>query len=115
MDKEFTDCPSQPDYVAKGCSGGKCGDREGTTLQVNVPNGYLGAYLTDANPLDLCLPYLNQSTFRFKNRNYINLATKPQRMNMLDSIWVYRAVLDHMFLGNMNNVSLEPVYCNLSA
>ncbi|KAL8713830.1 MAG: hypothetical protein Q9225_006680, partial [Loekoesia sp. 1 TL-2023] len=35
VDKEFTDCPSQPDYVAKGCSGGNCGDSEGTTLEVN--------------------------------------------------------------------------------
>lgn len=51
VDKEFTDCPSQPGYVANGCSG-TCGDSSGSTFEVNVPNGYIGAYLTSANPND---------------------------------------------------------------
>lgn len=45
IDTGFTDCPSQPGYVANGCSG-IFGDSSGSAFEINVPNGYLGAYLT---------------------------------------------------------------------
>ena len=43
-DHEFADCPSQTGYIANGCTGEDDG--------VNVPNGYIGPYLTDAPDLD---------------------------------------------------------------
>ena len=43
-DHEFVDCPSQTGYIANGCVGEDDG--------VNVPNGYIGEYLTDAPDLD---------------------------------------------------------------
>ena len=43
-DQEFVDCPSQTGYIANGCVGEDFG--------VNVPNGYIGPYLTDAPSLD---------------------------------------------------------------
>ena len=42
VDHEFTNCPSQTGYVANGCESGGCG---GSGTNVNVPNGYAGAYL----------------------------------------------------------------------
>jgi len=53
VDHEFTDCPSQPGYVANGCSG-TCGNSDGATASVNVPNGYLGAYLLGSNMACVC-------------------------------------------------------------
>jgi len=50
---EFTDCPSQPGYVANGCSG-TCGNSDGATASVNVPNGYLGGYLLGSNMACVC-------------------------------------------------------------
>ena len=44
VDQEFVDCPSQTGYLANGCVGEDDG--------VNVPNGYIGPYLTDAPSLD---------------------------------------------------------------
>ena len=43
-DHEFADCPSQTGYLVNGCMGEDDG--------VNVPNGYIGPYLTDAPTLD---------------------------------------------------------------
>ena len=43
-DHEFADCPSQTGYLVNGCMGEDDG--------VNVPNGYIGEYLTDAPDLD---------------------------------------------------------------
>ena len=43
-DHEFADCPSQAGYLVNGCIGEDDG--------VNVPNGYIGQYLTDAPSLD---------------------------------------------------------------
>ncbi|KAL8872472.1 MAG: hypothetical protein Q9174_001902 [Haloplaca sp. 1 TL-2023] len=48
VEREFTDCDSQPDYVSKGCSN-ECGDSSGSVFQINVPNGYIGAYLTGSS------------------------------------------------------------------
>ncbi|KAL8948113.1 MAG: hypothetical protein Q9222_005672 [Ikaeria aurantiellina] len=47
--KEYVDCDKQPDFVTKGCSN-ECGDSSGSTIAINVPNGYLGAYTYDFNP-----------------------------------------------------------------
>lgn len=44
VDQEFADCPSQRGYIANGCVGEDSG--------VNVPNGYIGPYLTDPPSLD---------------------------------------------------------------
>ena len=44
VDQEFADCPSQTGYLANGCVGEDDG--------VNVPNGYIGPYLTDTPSLD---------------------------------------------------------------
>ena len=46
-DSEFTDCPTQAGYVVNGCRG--CSDG---SLDVNVPNAYLGAYLVNPGELD---------------------------------------------------------------
>ncbi|KAK0512349.1 hypothetical protein JMJ35_005477 [Cladonia borealis] len=43
-DHEFADCPSQTGYLVNGCMGEDDG--------VNVPNGYIGEYLTDAPSLE---------------------------------------------------------------
>ena len=47
---EYTDCASQPGYVVDGCSGDAngCGNSDGSTASVNVPNGYVGGYLLGA-------------------------------------------------------------------
>lgn len=49
-DHEFADCPTQNGYIVNGCTGhnGCGGDDEG----VNVPNGYIGQYLTDPPELE---------------------------------------------------------------
>ena len=46
VDHEFTDCPSQPNYVTAGCTG-RCGNSDGSS-NANVPNGYIGGYLQNA-------------------------------------------------------------------
>ena len=46
-DDEFTDCPTQTGYVVNGCRG--CWDG---SLDVNVPNAYLGAYLVNPGEND---------------------------------------------------------------
>ena len=46
-DSEFTDCPTQAGYVVNGCVG--CSD---DSLAINVPNGYIGAYLVNPGEQD---------------------------------------------------------------
>lgn len=46
-DSEFTDCPTQAGYVVNGCVG--CPD---DSLAINVPNGYIGAYLVNPGEQD---------------------------------------------------------------
>ncbi|MCJ1274972.1 hypothetical protein MMC21_002771 [Puttea exsequens] len=46
-DHEFENCPSQQGYIANGCS--SCPE---DSRPVNVPNGYIGDYLVNANILD---------------------------------------------------------------
>ncbi|KAL9033258.1 MAG: hypothetical protein Q9214_007601, partial [Letrouitia sp. 1 TL-2023] len=51
FDKEFSDCPMQGNFGTRGvCSGGDCGDSEGSIIGVNVPAGYAGIYLYGAPP-----------------------------------------------------------------
>ena len=46
-DSEFTDCPTQAGYVVNGCKG--CPDG---SFDVNVPSGYIGAYLVNPGDQD---------------------------------------------------------------
>ena len=46
-DSEFTDCPTQAGYVVNGCKG--CSEG---SLDVNVPNAYVGAYLVSPGEMD---------------------------------------------------------------
>ena len=50
VEHEFTDCPSQTDYIVKGCGNRNgCENADGALMDVTVPHGYLGAYLQDSN------------------------------------------------------------------
>ena len=46
-DSEFTDCPTQAGYAVNGCKG--CPDG---SLDINVPNAYVGAYLVNPGEMD---------------------------------------------------------------
>ena len=46
-DSEFTDCPTQAGYVVNGCKGCPEG-----SMDVNVPNAYVGAYLVSPGEMD---------------------------------------------------------------
>ena len=49
-DHEFADCPTQHGFLVNGCTGHNgCG---GEDQGVNVPNGYIGKYLTDPPTLE---------------------------------------------------------------
>ena len=54
VQREYTDCASQPGYVVDGCSGDAngCGSSDGSTGSVNVPIGYVGGYLLGAPQTD---------------------------------------------------------------